>query len=592
VTVTSAENASSYFVRLGDLTSGDVARVGGKNASLGELIRALRPAGINVPPGFATTAQAYWDLLAANHLTEPIEATLAKFKAGKITLATAGKMIRQSVERAEFPPALAKAITGAYRDLGAEVGREDVDVAVRSSATAEDLPTASFAGQLETFLNVVGEAALLGACRRCFASLFTDRAIAYRETHGFEHMKVALSIGVQQMVRADKAGAGVLFTIDTETGFPDVVLINAGWGLGENVVRGTIGPDQYLVFKPLLDRPELTPIVEKTLGDKAKKLIYASGRVKQPREAAKTTRNMSTTKRERASFVLTDIEVLTLARWGCAIETHYGRPMDVEWAKDGETGQISIVQARPETVQSRRQAAALKTYTLERKGRRLLTGVSVGGAIAAGKGAQAARPGRTRQVRRRRDPGHGDDGSGLGPDHEAGSRDRHGSRRAHVARSDRQPRDGVAGDRRHRQGDPGPEGWPGDHRLVRRRRRRPRLRGDGADRDPRNPSRVTAEDADEDHAHHGEPRRRVALVAPTGRWGGSRADRVHHWQPHPGAPDGARQWDKIADRAVRRQIAELTARFPEKSEYLAQEPRGRAPAHARVPLRSRRRSCA
>ena len=372
------DRASSYVVPLAELSSGDVARVGGKNASLGELIRALSPVGINVPPGFATTAQAYWDLLAANDLTEPIRAVLARFKTGKMTLGTAGKRIRKAFERAEFPVALTKAITEGYRDLCREVGRENVDVAVRSSATAEDLPGASFAGQQETFLNVAGEAALLEACRRCFASLFTDRAIVYRETHGFEHMKVALSVGVQQMVRADKAGAGVLFTIDTETGFPNVVLINAGWGLGENVVRGTIGPDEYLVFKPLLDRPQLAPIVEKTRGDKQRKLIYASDR-------SGATRNVSTTKRERASFVLSDAEILTLARWGCAIEAHYGRPMDIEWAKDGETRRLYIVQARPETVQSRRPAAALKTYTLTRKGRRLLTGLSIGTAVAAGK---------------------------------------------------------------------------------------------------------------------------------------------------------------------------------------------------------------
>ncbi|HEX2033207.1 MAG TPA: phosphoenolpyruvate synthase [Chloroflexota bacterium] len=393
----SSTGGRRYTVPLRDLTAADAAQVGGKNASLGELIRALRPAGIRVPPGFATTARAYWDFLEANRLAEPIEATLARLKAGKIPLAAAGKSIRRGFERAELPPALAEAITEAYRQLSAELGRVDVGGAVRSSATAEDLPQASFAGQQETYLNVSGAGAVLEACRRCFASLFTDRAITYRETHGFDHMKVALSVCVQQMVRADKAGAGVMFTIDTETGFPDVVLINAGWGLGETVVRGMVEPDQYLVFKPLLDRPELVPIIEKRLGQKERKLVYAAdaggarggarrgagGRRGRAQGAA--TRNVATTREERSTFVLRDDEAMTLARWGRAIEGHYGQPMDIEWAKDGETGELAIVQARPETVQSRREPGALKTYTLTRAGKRLLSGLSIGGAIAMGK---------------------------------------------------------------------------------------------------------------------------------------------------------------------------------------------------------------
>ena len=561
------ERAGGYVVHLRDLTSGDVARVGGKNASLGEMIRALRPAGIHVPPGFATTADAYWDLLAANELTKPIETTVAKLRAGRITLGRAGKTIRTLFERATFPPALTTAITGAYRDLCAEVGRKDVDVAVRSSATAEDLPTASFAGQQETFLNVVGETALLDACRRCFASLFTDRAIAYRDTHGFDHMKVALSVGVQQMVRADKAGAGVLFTIDTETGFPDVVLINAGWGLGENVVRGIIAPDQYLVFKPLLGRPDLTPIVEKTRGGKEKKLVYASNGAKRPREAAKATRNISTTKRERASFVLSDAEVLTLARWGCAIEAHYGRPMDVEWAKDGETGQLFVVQARPETVQSRRKAAALRTYTLTRKGRRLLTGVSIGGAIAAGR------------VRKLRDASAGrafEDGAILvtemtDPDwvpimkRAAAIVTDHGGRTSHAAIVSRE------------MGLPAIVGTGNATRVLK----------DGQE------ITVSCAEGDEGFVYAGiaefqvnevEPealpktRTKVMLImanpASALRWwrlpsdgvGLTRVEfiisnliRVH--------PMALAHWDTVADRAVRQQIAKLTAAFPDKTEY-------------------------
>ena len=271
------DRTDAYVVRLSELTSNDVGRVGGKNASLGELIRALSPAGVEVPPGFASTAQAYGEFLAANHLREPIEATLGQLKAGKLPLARAGATIRGLFDQATIPAPLARAVTAAYRDLGAEVGRENVAVAVRSSATAEDLPEASFAGQHESFLNVVGEEALLAACRRCYASLFTDRAITYRDEHGYPHLKVALSIGVQQLVRADRAGAGVLFTLDPETGFPRVVLVSAAWGLGENVVRGTVGPDQYLVFKTLLDRAGLCPIIEKTRGAKERKLILAPG---------------------------------------------------------------------------------------------------------------------------------------------------------------------------------------------------------------------------------------------------------------------------------------------------------------------------
>src|SRR6266536_1336096 len=327
---------SRYIVDLSELSARDTNRVGGKNASLGEMIRNVQSVGADVPTGFATTAEAYWDFLDANGLRAGIESALGDRPTGA-ALSRASKTIRRLFAQAQFPPELATAITDAYRDLCAEVGRENVDVAVRSSATAEDLPGASFAGQQETFLNVVGETALLEACRHCFASLFTDRAIAYREAHGFEHLKVALSIGVQQMVRSDKAGAGVLFTIDTETGFPNTLLINAAWGLGENVVRGTIEPDQYVVFKPLLDRSELCPIVEKTIGQKQHKLVYAN---------RSATRNVATTKAERRAFVLSDSEILTTARWGCTIQAHYGRPMDVEWAKDGETGSLHIVQAR------------------------------------------------------------------------------------------------------------------------------------------------------------------------------------------------------------------------------------------------------
>ncbi len=363
-----------WFEKLG---RGDVAQVGGKNASLGEMVQTLAPRGIRVPPGFATTAGAYWDYVEANDLGGEIGALLAQLAEGRATLAETGREIRALILRGEWPEDTAAAIAQAYRELCERTGKADVDVAVRSSATAEDLPDASFAGQQETFLNIRGEKALLNACRRCYASLFTDRAISYRDAKGFDHMAVALSIGVQQMVRSDLGGSGVMFSIDTETGFKDVVVIDAAWGLGENVVQGAVDPDEYQVFKPLLADAALVPIIEKKRGQKAQKMIYAAGE--------KPTRNVPTSKAERASFVLDDPEILTLARWAASIEAHYGCPMDMEWAKDGETGEMFIVQARPETVQSRREAASFRSYTITKKGRTLATGLSIGDAIVAGR---------------------------------------------------------------------------------------------------------------------------------------------------------------------------------------------------------------
>jgi pyruvate, water dikinase len=361
-----------------DLNAQDVPIVGGKNASLGEMTRSLKNKGIHVPDGFATTAEAYRNFLEFNNLNTTLQKWLQELEKGEKTLEETGKTIRRLILHAQFPQELRNAILHAYAELSKRYGVEHVDVAVRSSATAEDLPTASFAGQQETFLNISNEVELLAACHKCYASLFTDRAISYRQAQGFDHMKVALSIGVQKMVRSDKASSGVIFTIDTETGFPDVVVINGAWGLGENVVQGAITPDQYTVYKPLLDNPALKPIVEKILGAKEKKMVYAVG-------GSHSTKNVETTAEERRSFVLGDAEILQLARWARSIELHYGRPMDIEWAKDGDTGELFIVQARPETVQSRMEAASLKTYTLQEKGNRILTGLSIGSAIASGK---------------------------------------------------------------------------------------------------------------------------------------------------------------------------------------------------------------
>lgn len=367
----------THVIPFEELGRNDVSRVGGKNASLGEMVRNLAAKGVMVPPGFATTADAYWQFVEANGLKDTIASALADLKTGKAPLSEVGDTIRKAFLRGDWSAETANAITSAYRELCQRAGNQNTDVAVRSSATAEDLPDASFAGQQETFLNIRGEAALLDACRRCYASLFTDRAISYRNAKGFDHLKVALSVGVQKMVRSDLGSAGVTFSIDTETGFDKVVVINAAWGLGENVVQGTVDPDEYQVFKPLLSDVSLAPIVEKKLGGKTLKMVYATG-------GESPTRNVPTSKAERASFVLKDPDILQLARWACAIEDHYGMPMDMEWAKDGQTSELYIVQARPETVQSQKGSGALKSYQIKNKGRMLVAGLSIGDAIVAG----------------------------------------------------------------------------------------------------------------------------------------------------------------------------------------------------------------
>ncbi len=361
-----------------ELGRNDVSRVGGKNASLGEMVRNLGGKGVRVPPGFATTADVYWDFIEANQLKGTIAGTLDDLTAGRTALPEAGQTIRRAILRGEWPADTASSIKAAYAELCRRSGKTEVDVAVRSSATAEDLPDASFAGQQETFLNIRGERALLEACRRCFASLFTDRAISYRTAKGFDHLKVALSVGVQRMVRSDLGSAGVMFSIDTETGFDKVVVIDAAWGLGENVVQGAVDPDEYQVFKPLLSNPSLVPIVEKKLGGKAQKMIYATA-------GDRPTRNVPTSKSERIGYVLADEDILTLARWACVIESHYRCPMDMEWAKDGDTGELFIVQARPETVQSRKDAGVFRSYRIGSKGRMLAKGLSIGDAIVSGR---------------------------------------------------------------------------------------------------------------------------------------------------------------------------------------------------------------
>ncbi|GEO86918.1 MULTISPECIES: phosphoenolpyruvate synthase [Alphaproteobacteria] len=371
--MSAVQQSIAWFETLG---RHDVPRVGGKNASLGEMVQTLEAKGIRVPPGFATTSDAYWNYVSANKLKDRMTDFIAEWEAGKATLAETGLAIRNIFLKGDWPAEMESEIRTAYRELSSRAGVDEVEVAVRSSATAEDLPDASFAGQQETFLNIRGETALIDACRRCYASLFTDRAISYRKTKGFDHMKVALSIGVQQMVRSDIGGSGVMFSIDTETGFDKVVLINAAWGLGENVVQGAVDPDEYQVFKPLLDNRALSPIIEKKKGAKDIKMIYAVG--------DNPTRNVPTSKVERAAWVLSDREIVELARWATTIEQHYGCPMDMEWARDGNTGDMFIVQARPETVQARRDVGAFKSYTIHKKGKILTKGLSIGDAIASG----------------------------------------------------------------------------------------------------------------------------------------------------------------------------------------------------------------
>jgi pyruvate,water dikinase len=376
--------AAYRFIRwLDDVTLADVPIVGGKNASSGEMVRELRSKGINVPGGFATTAEAYRFFLAESGLSNRLKSILDDLDTRDVSgLHRRGHEIRQAILSAPLPARLAREIGQAYAELGRKQSAATVDVAVRSSATAEDLPDASFAGQQETFLNVQGEQALLDACRRCFASLFTDRAISYRVDKGFDHLKIALSIGVQPMIRADLASSGVMFSIDTETGFRNAVLINAAYGLGENVVQGTVNPDEFYVFKPTLMQGH-RPIIKRALGNKEFKLVYDIG-------GTKMVKNIPVPPADRERFAISDDEILTLARWACLIEDHYSAkrgafcPMDMEWAKDGRTGELFIVQARPETVQSQKRLDVLETYQLEERGPVLITGRGVGEKIGAG----------------------------------------------------------------------------------------------------------------------------------------------------------------------------------------------------------------
>ncbi|AGT73382.1 pyruvate phosphate dikinase, PEP/pyruvate binding domain protein [Helicobacter pylori SouthAfrica20] len=343
-----------YIKFFKELNNKNVNLVGGKNASIGEMFQELVPIGIKVPDGFAITSEAYWYLLEQGGAKQKIIELLENVDATEIdVLKIRSKQIRELIFGTPFPSDLRDEIFQAYEILSQQYNMKEADVAVRSSATAEDLPDASFAGQQDTYLNIKGKTELIHYIKSCLASLFTDRAISYRASRGFDHLKVALSVGVQKMVRADKGSAGVMFSIDTETGFKDAVFITSAWGLGENVVGGTINPDEFYVFKPTLEQNK-RPIIKRQLGNKTQKMVYA------PRGSEHPTRNIKTTKKEWQSFSLSDEDVLILAKYAIEIEKHYSkeakqyRPMDIEWAKDGDSGEIFIVQARPETVQSQK----------------------------------------------------------------------------------------------------------------------------------------------------------------------------------------------------------------------------------------------
>ena len=373
---------ATYIRWFEEITLDDLGLVGGKNASLGELWRSLRPLGVRIPPGFALTATAYWKLLEVGGL----RGRLAELMQGldprdTEMLARRAGAAREAIEGTDLPTAVWDEVRVAYDRLVQDSATRSV--AVRSSATAEDLPGASFAGQQESFLNIVGHDALRTACRRCFASLFTDRAISYRAERGYDHLKVALSIGVQRMVRSDTACSGVMFTLDTETGFRDVVLINAAYGLGENVVKGTIDPDEFYVFKPTLATAP-RPILRRRLGAKQLRMIYSEAK------GDTATVNVPVGEAERGRFSLTDLEVLALARTAVAIEGHYSAraghptPMDIEWAKDGPQGELFIVQARPETVETGRSGEVLERHRLDGQGELIVTGTSIGQKIGDG----------------------------------------------------------------------------------------------------------------------------------------------------------------------------------------------------------------
>lgn len=366
-----------------DIRISDTPIVGGKNASLGEMVTALSGKGISVPDGFAVTSEGYWIFLRENNLLDVIDNALAQLNTETFdNLSQVGSGIRELIMNARFPEALERDILEAYRSLVRKSGSE-ITVAVRSSATAEDLPEASFAGQQESYLNVNGEVNLIKACHRCYASLFTDRAIKYRFDNGFEHMKVALSIGVQVMVRADLACSGVTFTLDPDTGFEGVVLVTGAWGLGENVVQGAVNADEFLVYKPFIDQVK-NPIISHKLGSKKKTMVFSEHKMHEINKPEDAVVNIETPEAKRNMFILNDEEIIQLAKWARIIEEHYQCHMDIEWAKDSINGKLYIVQARPETTNRKKDKSVFKQYKLIEKGKKLCTGAGLGSKIVSG----------------------------------------------------------------------------------------------------------------------------------------------------------------------------------------------------------------
>lgn len=362
--------------KFSEISAADLAEVGGKNASLGEMFSKLAEKGIKIPDGFATTAAAFQQFLEENELRDPLGELMQQLDKQNFTnLKEIGNKARELFLSAKMPQALSESVLQAYKALCHE---QPFEVAVRSSATAEDLPQASFAGQHETFLNIKGGKALLNAVQRCFASLYTDRAIKYREDNRFEHEKVALSVGVQKMVRSDKGCAGVAFTLEPESGFRDVIHISGVWGLGENIVQGTVNPDEFYVFKPALTQNKKA-IIQKKMGDKAKTMVYAS-----KISGSATTKNTKTSRDKKIQFVLNDGEIIMLAKWINAIEEHYSKPMDIEWAKDGISNELFIVQARPETIHSQKDPYKVTEYRLAEKGEKIAKGEAIGSKLSAG----------------------------------------------------------------------------------------------------------------------------------------------------------------------------------------------------------------
>jgi len=368
-----------YIIKFENITLNDISKVGGKNASLGEMYQRLSSKGVNIPDGFATTAYAYREFLKHNELESKISNILTELDTNEFSnLKDIGGKIRALILNASIHDELVQQIKKSYQELSSRY-KTQVQVAVRSSATAEDLPDASFAGQHESYLNIYGEDQVVQACLRCYASLFTDRAIKYRHDHGFEHMKVALSIGIQKMVRSDQASAGVCFTLDPESGFENVVLLTGSWGLGENVVQGAVNPDEFYLFKPSL-RSNKKSILSKKLGSKSQTMIYA-----QENKKNISVVNINTPPNKREQFILTDDEVTLLGKWSLIIEEHYHRPMDIEWAKDGETNELFIVQARPETIfGTKKKSLCITEFSLKEKGQVLTKGKGIGNKIITG----------------------------------------------------------------------------------------------------------------------------------------------------------------------------------------------------------------